>query len=241
MSDVVRARNRAEQIWIAAAAAQRDPRDVAQVPHAAKARAQHKLPAKNPDLHGSAPDKCETALVLIDVINDLEFPEAEGMLEDAIAMAKNLRRLAQRARKAKVPVVYVNDNFGRWRSDFRQTIEHCGSRKSRGREIVRMLKPAKRDYFVLKPKHSGFFSSTLETLLRYLETRRLILGGIAGNFCVLFTANDAYMRDYELLVPEDCCVSNTPRENDDALTLMRKFLKADTRASDKITLRNRKH
>ncbi|MDQ6939536.1 MAG: cysteine hydrolase [Verrucomicrobiota bacterium] len=198
------------------------------------------MPARNPDLHGSAPDKCETALVLIDVINDLEFPEAEEIIDDAIAMAKNLRRLAQRARKAGVPIIYVNDNFGRWRSDFRETIKHCGSRKSRGRDLVRILKPAKNDYFVLKPKHSGFFSSTLETLLHYLEAKRLILAGIAGNFCVLFTANDAYMRDYELLIPQDCCVSNTPRENEEALALMRKFLKADTRPSVEIKLRRRK-
>lgn len=195
------------------------------------------MSARNSDLHGSAPDKCETALLLIDVINDLEFPEAEGMLEDASVMAKNLRRLAQRARKAGVPLIYVNDNFGRWRSDFRKTIEHCGRKKSRGRELARILKPAKNDYFVLKPKHSGFFSSTLETLLRYLEARTLILTGIAGNFCVLFTANDAYMRDYKLFVPEDCCVSNTPRENEEALVLMRKFLKADTRPSEGIVLR----
>ena len=96
------------------------------------------------------------------------------------------------------------------------------------------LRPAEDEYFVLKPKHSGFFSTTLDTLLRYLGAKRLILTGIAGNFCVLFTANDAYMRDYELLIPEDCCVSNTAEENEQALALMRKFLKADTRSSDQI-------
>ena len=195
------------------------------------------MPSKNEDLHGSAPDKCEIALLLIDVINDLEFPEAEQMLSDALAMAKNIRRLKQRARKARVPVIYVNDNFGRWQSDFRKTVEHCSSKRVRGHALVGILKPAKDDYFVLKPKHSGFFSTTLETLLRYLGAKRLILTGIAGNFCVLFTANDAYMRDYDLFVPQDCCVSNTPRENEEALALMRKFLKADTRRSDEIELR----
>jgi len=90
---------------------------------------------------------------------------------------------------------------------------------------------------VLKPKHSGFFSTTLETLLHYVGAKRLILTGIAGNFCVLFTANDAYMRDFNLLIPEDCCVSNTRRENDEALGLMRKFLKADTRVSEEIEFR----
>lgn len=193
------------------------------------------MPAKNQDLHGSAPDKCETALVLIDVINDLAFPEAEGMLAEAREMAERLHALKKRVRRAGVPVVYVNDNFGRWKSDFRKTIEHCLAKKSKGREIVKRLQPDDDDYFVLKPKHSGFFSSTLETLLRYLGAERLILTGIAGNFCVLFTANDAYMRDYDLLIPRDCCVSNTPAENAGALELMRKFLKADTRPSDEIT------
>ena len=107
----------------------------------------------------------------------------------------------------------------------------------RGREVVELLRPAENDYFVLKPKHSGFFSTTLETLLRYLETQTLILTGIAGNFCVLFTANDAYMRDFNLFVPSDCTVSNTKKENDSALALMRKFLKADTRPSRRIVLR----
>jgi nicotinamidase-related amidase len=103
-------------------------------------------------------------------------------------------------------------------------------------DFVRLLRPEENDYFVLKPKHSGFFSTTLETLLRYLETQSLILTGIAGNFCVLFTANDAYMRDFRLFVPSDCTVSNTKKENDAALGLMKKFLKADTRSSSGIAL-----
>jgi nicotinamidase-related amidase len=194
------------------------------------------MPKKNASLHGSAPDKCKTALLLIDVINDLEFPEADQMLGAAVKMAENLLRLKQRARKARVPVIYVNDNFGKWKSDFRATVEHCLRRNVRGREVAEMLRPQEEDYFVLKPKHSGFFSTTLETLLRYLGSSRLILTGIAGNFCVLFTANDAYMRDYNLIVPRDCTVSNTPEENEGALQLMRKFLKADTPLSTEIKL-----
>jgi nicotinamidase-related amidase len=131
--------------------------------------------------------------------------------------------------------LYVNDNFGRWRSDLRSLVEHC--RKGKARKIVDLLRPDDDDYFVLKPKHSGFFSSTLETLLRYLGAKRLIITGIAGNYCVLFTANDAYMRDYELIVPSDCTVSNTAKENRDALSLMRKYLRADTRSSGEIRLR----
>ena len=193
------------------------------------------MPEINVDLHGSAPDKHKFALLLIDVINDFDFPEADRLLKYARPMARNLLRLKRRAQKAGVPVVYVNDNFGRWKSDFRRTVDHC-ARHGRGREVVESLRPEENDYFVLKPKHSGFFSTTLETLLRYLETQTLILTGIAGNFCVLFTANDAYMRDFDLFVPSDCTVSNTKKENGSALALMRKFLKADTRVSSRIVL-----
>jgi nicotinamidase-related amidase len=197
------------------------------------------MPQKNIDLHGSAPDKHHISLLLIDVINDFDFPEANQLLKFARPMARNLLRLKRRAQKAGVPIIYVNDNFGRWKSDFRRTVDHC-ERSGRGRDVVRLLRPEENDYFVLKPKHSGFFSTTLETLLRYLQAQTLILTGIAGNFCVLFTANDAYMRDFDLCVPSDCTASNTKRENDSALRLMQKFLKADTRPASRIVLEHDK-
>src|SRR5881275_519583 len=187
---------------------------------------------KNADLHGSAPDKSEIALIIVDVINDLDFPEAKQLARFIPELADKIARLKRRAKAAKVPVIYVNDNFGRWRSDFRALIEHC--RKGKSRSLIEKLYPERDDYFVLKPKHSGFFSSTLETLLHYLGARRLIITGIAGNFCVLFTANDAYMRDYELFVPADCAISNTRRENRQALSLMQRYLKANTGPSARI-------
>lgn len=193
---------------------------------------------KNADLHGSVPDKSEVALIIVDVINDLDFPEAKQLARFVPALADKIARLKRRAKAARVPVIYVNDNFGRWRSDFRALIEHC--RKGKSRSLIEKLYPEQDDYFVLKPKHSGFFSSTLETLLRYLRVRRLIITGIAGNFCVLFTANDAYMRDYELAIPCDCVISNTAKENTEALRLMGRYLKADTRRSQRISFGKRK-
>ena len=192
------------------------------------------MPVRNSDLHGSAPDKSKTALLIVDVINDLDFPEANQLMRFAPAMARKIAKLKARAKCAGVPVLYVNDNFGRWRSDLRSLVEHC--RKGKAKKIVDLLRPDDDDYFVLKPKHSGFFSSTLETLLRYLGAEKLIITGIAGNYCVLFTANDAYMRDYKLIVPSDCTVSNTAKENREALNLMRDYLKADVRPSTRIRL-----
>ena len=193
------------------------------------------MPSRNRNLHGSAPDKSDLALVLIDVINDLEFPEGDQLLRFALPMARAIAALAERARQADVPVIYVNDNFGRWRSDFRAQVEHCLNDNVRGEPIARLLRPREDDYFVLKPKHSGFFSTTLDVLLRYPEAQTVILAGMAANICVLFTANDAYMRDLHLMVPADCVASNTQRENDYALEQMRAVLKADIRPSAEIS------
>jgi nicotinamidase-related amidase len=191
-------------------------------------------PGKTQDLHGNAPDECRVALLIIDMIQAFDFQGAEAMLPRALAAAKAIAALKQRARQAGVPVVYVNDNFGRWRSDFRSLLEHCLREGVRGKPIAELLKPDQDDYFVLKPKHSGFQFTTLDVLLAHLGAQTLILTGVAGNFCVLFTAHDAYMRDYHLVVPRDCVASQTEDDDRYALAHMAKVTKADTRSSSAI-------
>jgi nicotinamidase-related amidase len=195
------------------------------------------MPDKNQDLHGSAPDKSDVALLIIDMINDLDFPEGEELLKHALPAARNIAALKQRAKERQIPVIYVNDNFGRWRSDFHAQVEHCLKDGTCGQPIVELLRPDKDDYFVLKPKHSGFFSTTLDVLLKYLEVKTVILVGMAANICVLFTANDAYLRDFHLVVPHDCVASNTIEVNNNALEQIRTVLKADTRSAAEIHLR----
>jgi nicotinamidase-related amidase len=194
------------------------------------------MPAKNEDLHGNVPDKAEVALLLIDVINDLEFDGGEKLLKFALPMAEKIAALKKQARRAGIPIVYVNDNFGKWQSDFNKLLKHCLETDVRGKPLAEILRPEEDDYFVLKPKHSGFFSTTLDTLLEYLKARTLILTGVAANICVLFTANDAYMRDFNLVIPADCVASNTAEENEHALKLMQQVLKADTTPSDELNL-----
>ena len=194
------------------------------------------MPAKNEDLHGNVPDKSGVALLLIDVINDLEFPGGEHLVKHALPMARRLAGLKRRAGRAGIPAVYVNDNFGRWRSDLHKLIAHCLGADVRGKPMVGLLKPDEHDYFVLKPKHSAFYSTTLDTLLDYLGARTLILTGVAGNICILFSANDGYMRDFNLLVPADCVASNFPRDNKQALALMREVLKVDITPSTRLDL-----
>lgn len=194
------------------------------------------MPAKNEDLHGNVPDKSAVALLLIDVINDLDFEHGQALADRAKPMARSLAALKQRARELGIPSIYVNDNFGKWRSDFHSILDHCLREGGRGRELAGALRPERDDYFVLKPKHSGFFSTTLDLLLDYLQVKTVILSGVATNVCVLFTANDAYMRDLHLVVPSDCVASSDEAAHEYALEQMRDVLKADTAPSDELDL-----
>jgi nicotinamidase-related amidase len=174
-------------------------------------------------------------MMLIDLINDIEFDGGERLLRYALPMADSLAALKRRAKAAGVPAIYANDNFGRWRSDFPRLVQHFLQPNVRGQPVVARLAPDKDDYFVLKPKHSAFFSTNLEILLNYLGVTTLILTGMAGDICVLFSANDAYMRDFRIIVPPDCIASEDPERNQQVLTLMQRVLKAETPLSTGLT------
>jgi nicotinamidase-related amidase len=175
-------------------------------------------------------------LLLIDVINGFDFEGSEGLVRAAERAAPNIERLAARARDARVPVIYVNDNFGRWRSDFRMTYEACTAPSMPGRNVSRRLQPAETDYFVLKPRHSGFYSTVLDLLLAQLEVTTLILVGFATNICVMFTAHDAKIRNYRVVVPSDCAASNDETLTTQALTHFELVLEADIRFSTELDL-----
>jgi nicotinamidase-related amidase len=192
------------------------------------------MPAKNLDLHGNVPDISDVALLLIDTINDFEYPGGDSLFAHSLPMAPRIAALKRRARAAGVPTIYVNDNYGKWQSNLEHLIDHCLHDRVRGQPFVEQLLPEPDDYFVLKPKHSGFYSTTLEVLLAYLRAKTLVLTGIAGDNCVLFTANDAYMRDYNLVVPADCTASIDAADNEHALRQMQRVLHADLTSSDAL-------
>lgn len=185
----------------------------------------------SPTRHRSA-----AALLLVDVINHFEFPEGDALLKHALPMAPRLAKLKARCRAAGIPAIYVNDNFGQWRSDARSLVAHCLESSCAGREFVEQLPPDNEDYFVLKPMHSGFFQTPLEVLLRYLGASRLILTGLATNSCVLCTAHDARMRDFSIYVPSDCCAARTRREHDQAISHVKEMAGASIVPSSNLRL-----
>lgn len=181
--------------------------------------------------------RAPVVLVLIDVINDFSFPEARQLVRHAIPMARRIAALKQRCARAGIPAIYVNDNFGQWRSCLDEQIEHCLARATPGTAVVEALLPQPDDYFILKPKRSAFFATPLDVLLQELGTHTLILTGVATDICVYFTASDANMRNYQLYVPGDCVAANTSALNRDALKKMKSLLKARIRSSAQLDLR----
>jgi len=169
----------------------------------------------------------EVALLLIDVVNHFNFPGGKQLLQNASAILPRLRNLKKRARKAGIPIIYVNDHFGRWRSSFPQVLGHCLKRGGKVRSFVEAIAPNSQDYIVLKPRHSAFYQTPLPLLLDYLGIKRLILTGLATNSCILVTASDAYMREIQIAVPADCCAARTEEEHAAALGHLSSMFGAD--------------
>jgi nicotinamidase-related amidase len=181
--------------------------------------------------------KARTALILVDTINPFDFPGGAAFARRSLGVARAIAALRARASRARVPVIYVNDNLGRWRSDVRGLIERCRQPGLPGKPIVDLLTPGPGDYVILKATLSGFYQTPLDSMLRLGGVRRLVLAGFAADNCVLFTAADAYMREYQLDVPRDCIGARSPAALRRALTMMEELLSVRTTPSRGLRLR----
>lgn len=183
--------------------------------------------------HGTI-DARKTALLIIDIVTDFEFEDGDALLKQTQPMAKRLAKLRVQAKNSGIPVIYVNDNFGKWQEDFKTMVHEFTGPESKGRSVVELLKPDAQDYYVLKPHRSAFYSTTLMLLLQKLKVESLIITGITTDICVLFSANDAYMRGFELYVPRDCVAAVKPGYSKTTLDFIERVLKADIRPSTKL-------
>jgi nicotinamidase-related amidase len=188
------------------------------------------------DLHGNAPDLSKAVLLLVDVINDLNFPQNEKLVRESKKLSTSIARLKERCKRAGIPTIYVNDNFGKWRSDFSEVVRHCLRQEAPGRSMVETLLPEQQDYVVLKPKHSAFYATPLDTLLEYIGAKTVILAGVTTNACVMITAGDIHVRDLRLFVPCDCVAALTGEDQIKALEFMERNFDADTTAAEQLDL-----
>ena len=176
----------------------------------------------------------KSALLIVDILSEYDFPDAERILKGARKVASNMARLKQRAHAAKVPVIYVNDTAGKWESDQRAFVQRCLKPTARGRDVVELIKPSEHDYFMFKPKHSAFFGTPLHTLLQQLKISTLILTGVTSHQCVLFTAMDAHVREYDLIIPSDCIGAPSAVDNKHALYVFSHALNAKVTVSGRV-------
>lgn len=174
-------------------------------------------------------ERGQTALVLIDMIGPMSFAGADDLAGPLLRAAETVEGLCAAARKAELPVIYVNDNFGEWHSEASRLVDRAIEAGGLAREIAERLRPGPADFFVIKPQFSGFYATNLPVLLPKLGVSRLILTGLAADICVLFTAADAHMRDYDLWAPADAVVANSADRKDWALEIMRQSMHAETR------------
>jgi nicotinamidase-related amidase len=174
--------------------------------------------------------------LLIDVLTTFQFPDGDAILQHALAMRDALVRLKSRVRKAGIPVLYVNDNFGDWRSEKEVLMGRC--LEAKGAQFVRPLLPDSEDYFVLKPMHSAFYMTPLEVLLQHLQIETLILTGLTSNSCITVTAHDANMRGFDIYIPPDCSCARNAEEHAQALAQLESMAGAEIRPSNSLKLPN---
>lgn len=180
------------------------------------------------------------ALLILDMLSDYRFPDGIAAVRAARRIAPNIARLRARAAKEGVPTIYVNDNLGRWRSSLDELLARCLAPGARGADVVGLLKPGPEDLVVLKPRHSAFYATPLAALLDEARTRRIILTGVSSHQCVLFTANDAHVRELELCVPADCIGAPAASQTRFALRYFGSVLGAGTEPSTRLRLRERR-
>jgi nicotinamidase-related amidase len=182
------------------------------------------------------PSPVPVALLLIDVLTTFQFPDGDAILQGALTIRDALARLKTRARKARIPVLYVNDNFGDWRSEKEVLMGRC--LEAKGADFVRALLPDSEDYFVLKPMHSAFYMTPLEVLLQHLQVETLILTGLSSNSCITVTAHDANMRGFNIYIPPNCSCARNAAEHTQALAQLEAMAGAKLTSSVSLKLPN---
>ncbi len=175
-------------------------------------------------------------MLLVDFINDMGFEGAEPLRASAARAADVVVRMRMRADALKMPAIYVNDNFGRWRSEFPMIVDDYSHEGTPTFEIVRKLKPRPQDYVVVKPHLSGFYSTSLPVLLPTLGVSRLVITGVAVDICVMFKAADAHMRNYDLWVPSDAVGGENDERAGWALDIMKTSMAAEIRPTSELTV-----
>jgi nicotinamidase-related amidase len=166
-----------------------------------------------------------TALVVLDMLNTYEHPDAEALAVQAASALPGLVCLLDRAEREQVPVIYVNDNYGDWNSSAEELAEKATA--GAHPELVEPILPRRGSSFVIKARHSAFYQTPLEHLLYEMKAERLLLAGQVTEQCVLYSAVDAYVRHFDVAVATDAVAAIDDELAAAALRMMEENLSVD--------------
>ncbi len=183
------------------------------------------------------PAGSNTAVLVLDMISDFSFEDGAKLFPHALKAAECLAGLKARAEEAGVPVIFVNDNYGKWNEDFKGYVRSVRERSDKGRKILELIEPDDEDYHILKPQRSAFYATPLGVLLLSLNVSNLIVTGVTTDICVLFTAHDAYMRGFQIQIPSDCTAAVKESYRTGALDFIKRVAYADVRPSAEINFK----
>ncbi|MGA6174238.1 cysteine hydrolase family protein [Streptomyces sp. NPDC012600] len=173
-----------------------------------------------------------SALIVIDMINAYDHPDAELLVPSVRAALPQLTRLIDRARAEGVPVIYANDNFGEWRSHHGEIIEKTLAGKNA--ELVEPILPDDDSLFVVKARHSIFYETPLSYLLSQLGADHVVLCGQVTEQCVLYSALDAHIRQLRVTVPKDAVAHIHEDLAEAALRMMERNMSAAVRTAETV-------
>jgi nicotinamidase-related amidase len=195
-------------------------------------------PPQRPSLGIGSPKhslrRSERVLLLVDFINPLEFDGAKDIAPSALRAARMTATLKSRLAPHGITTIYANDNYGVWRSDFRDVLSYCKGLEGEAGEMARLLAPHPDDLTILKPRHSGFYATPLELLLTQMHAHKIIVAGLATDLCVQLTAMDAHQRGYRLWIPADCVAAESAERQAMSLAYMARVLECDIRPAASV-------
>ncbi|WP_438302885.1 cysteine hydrolase family protein [Streptomyces sp. HUAS TT11] len=165
-----------------------------------------------------------SALVVIDMINTYDHQDAELLVPSAERVVPVLADLIGRARAARTPVIYANDNFGLWRSHHGELVEAALARPHA--DLIEPIKPDDDSLFVVKARHSIFYETPMSYLLWQLGVGHVVLCGQVTEQCVLYSALDAHIRHLDVTVPRDAVACIHLHLEDAALEMMERNMGA---------------
>jgi nicotinamidase-related amidase len=167
----------------------------------------------------------KSALIVVDMLNEYDHEDADVLVESARAALPAMQRLIERAEQAGTPIVYVNDNGGDWGAGRPELVERAVA--GRARDLVDPIAPRAGTWFIAKARHSIFYETQVEYLLREQEIERIVLVGQVTEQCILYSALDAYVRHFAVAVPRDAVAGIHPDLADCALRMMERNMRAE--------------